>query len=495
MVDVACKSRWNRIVRSEKIEGNMRRSVAIVLVALGSCGGTPSSVRDAGTDQIDARENDRPAGDIADVAEDRAEGVAQDVANDLTPGHEPGRLFDNCLAGWPNSPATAPLPVPSLDIEARVLWSKPLATSGSVNRPILATSNGVAIALFADLYLATKEGVVTTAFHSAAPGVLAPPVADPAGNLYVADAGYIYSLDSTGAERWRRPVGANASQGEFAFPSYGLLAEDGTLYWNMLDGGLWRVRSTDGSPRGPAAALGLRGGARYLIAGVGQTVFVGDDDGGLSLVNAETGAWGPPVVDESGWRPLGIMGGSRIGLVAYGYVAGDASETQVFDPCGRPRWKVPGSFSRPVAIGFDDQLVVRDRVPMGTGFAESVRKFSADGALIAGPESTGSVAGGVLGADDVLYLLVCSRSPSTFDTKVTLEARDSSLKTKWMVDVPSSVCPAELALAPGGIVYTVANGSPSQLLAVQTKSPGPAPVAWSRRFGKDETGNMWIGSP
>jgi hypothetical protein len=183
------------------------------------------------------------------------------------------------------------------------------------------------------------------------------------------------------------------------------------------------------------------------------------------------------------------MAGGKIGLIAYGYRKGDASETQVFDYCGRLRWKVDGGYSRPVTVGFDDALIVRDRVPTGGGYNESIRKFSADGQLLAGPEQTASVAGAALGADGTLYLLECAGQSAT------IEARDDALKTLWSIPLESETCPREVLLAPGGILYTASEGDPGQLIAIQTTSPGPANVSWNRRFGRDGTGNMWIGPP
>jgi hypothetical protein len=196
---------------------------------------------------------------------------------------------------------------------------------------------------------------------------------------------------------------------------------------------------------------------------------------------ADTGAWIGEVVGQG----LYIIGGYDLGiLVARGT---EKSDVSVYDTCGSFRWSVPGDYAVPLAITFDDDLIVMDRTPSGAG-ADSfaLRRFSKDGELRAGPVPISDQACGstFVGSDDTFYYV--GYVPSGPSQGYRLWALDSSLDQKWVIPFP--FCPEAAVLADDGRIFAVRTG---QVAAVQTTSPGPARVSWGQ-IGRDARATRWL---
>ena len=184
--------------------------------------------------------------------------------------------------------------------------------------------------------------------------------------------------------------------------------------------------------------------------------------------------------------------GYQIGIVSTRVVDVDAETTEadVLDSCWRRRWQVPGNYAVPLVITFGDDLIVMDRVPNGHSSPldhdYALRRFSKDGARVAGPVSVPDQFCGraFVGADDTFYFVGGSTDA------YRLRAYDSSLAQLWTTVLPH--CPDAALLNSDGKLFT-ARGFDAKLAAVQTTSPGPAPVSWSHAVGRDARANPWLG--
>jgi hypothetical protein len=244
--------------------------------------------------------------------------------------------------------------------------------------------------------------------------------------------------------------------------------------------------------------------ARQIDVGLSQSEKLADvlflDRTGLATAGAgvralgtfspSTGMWRGEISDGMGWFPPNAFGGWSIGIVAYGYrnTSTESSETIVLDPCGKLRWRVPGTFSWPLAIGFDDDLFVRDRVPSTGTYAHSIRRFARDGQLLAGPVDTRHPTWAFIGADRSLVLVTCDL-PTTSE----VVALDMSLNKLW--SVPLGGCASSAVLDEMGKLFVVRQGNPPSLLSIQTTSPGQAAVSWGRNGGRDSHATHWLSSP
>jgi outer membrane protein assembly factor BamB len=264
-----------------------------------------------------------------------------------------------------------------------------------------ALDNGVALTSGDSLLVLDSKGTIATTVSKPQPtGAISSPLADSTG-IFFADSQSTYHVDRAGHELWRQMLGANLAASEFAAPAPPVLdPQSGRLYVSGLDGALWTFAASDGHviSRRP-----LPGGRvpRVIQMGLSGLLFV--DRTGLSAAGPSVPAIGPFSPDDSlwkgelddgmGWRPENAIAGGDIGIVAYGYrgSTGEERQTVVLDHCGKLRWRVPGDFSWPVAISFADDLITQDREPSGSGgHTQTIRRFSKDGALLAGPVSTDS---------------------------------------------------------------------------------------------------------
>lgn len=168
-----------------------------------------------------------------------------------------------------------------------------------------------------------------------------------------------------------------------------------------------------------------------------------------------------------------------------GDIATETTEVSVLDPCGQLRWRVPGSHAVPLAITFDDDLIVLDRTPTGGNqHSFALRRFSKDGVLRAGPvRVTDTFCGqSFVGADDTFYYT------GGASDGYRLHAFDSSLHEIWAIPFPH--CPDSAVLGPDGKLFT-ARGTDGRLVAIQTTSPGPGGVSWGQ-VGRDARATRWL---
>ena len=366
------------------------------------------------------------------------------------------------------------------------------------------TGSGVSLSYGDTLHIFDGDGNLVTSVRKAQAQEndgISSPVAAPDGSLYFADRSYAYRVDGMGRPIWQKPFGADQSAGRASAQATSLaLDPSGRLYVSALDGKVWTFRGEDGQVLS-SVDLGLwQNNRRYLYFGLGEIVAV--DRGGIAtagpgiaamgLISPQTSTWLGEVAIGDGSAPTGAFAGYDIGLVATAYVSttSEVAETDVFDRCGNFRWRVPGSYAVPLAITFDDDLIVMDRVPNGRPSPSdhdfSLRRFSKDGILIAGPTSVSDTFCGrsFVGSDDTFYYT------GGASDGYRLRAFDSALHEIWAIPFPH--CPEAAVLSTGGKIFTARGGVGGKLVAVQTTSPGPAPVSWPQAVGRDARATLWL---
>jgi len=92
-----------------------------------------------------------------------------------------------------------------------------------------------------------------------------------------------------------------------------------------------------------------------------------------------------------------------------------------------------------------------------------------------------------LGADDVLYF--CDTAGTGF------VGLDASLAVTVQIPLASVRCSGgQVVLNQGGVLFFSCTDTSHRagICAVQTASPGPAPVSWPRQYGHDGRSTFWL---
>jgi outer membrane protein assembly factor BamB len=357
------------------------------------------------------------------------------------------------------------------------------------------TGNGVALSSGNALLVYDGDGNRLASVKATGP--ISSPVAGADGSIYFADSISARRVDASGRPVWQTPLGASEDEREVT-PGKLALDTAGRLYISASDGKLWILRSEDGSVVSSVSLGLLQGRARGIELGIGEVLLVdrsgsaatGSKSAALGLLSTRGGGWVGEVTIGTGTHTPWSIAGHDIGLVVSAYVGNDTerdkTDTLVLDPCGRMRWRVPGDYTVPLAISYEDDLIVMDRSPRGSGAYEfALRRFSRDGDIVAGPvEVPDAFCGrGFVGADDTFYY-----TGWTSDG-YRLRAFDSSLHERWSIPFPH--CPDAAVMNGDGKIFT-AKGTSAKLLAVQTPSPGPGRVSWGQVTG-DVRATRWLG--
>lgn len=394
-----------------------------------------------------------------------------------------------CIQDWPARSAGVAKAAP-LVVQTGILWTKALPTStaaAAIGRGMAVTGSGVAFASGYTLLVYDGDGGLVASVPKPQPtGYISSPVAGPDGSLYFADSMATYRVDGMGGPIWQQPLGA--SQTATGAPRAPALDPAGRLHVSAMDGNLWTFRAEDGLVVS-SVSLGLwQNTPRYINSGFGNILIV--DRSGIAAAGSGIGAYGLMAADTGSWvgevtgDGLYIIGGYDLGvLVGRGT---DTSDLSVYDACGNFRWRVPGNYAVPLAITFDDDLIVMDRTPTGApspnNYSFALRRFSKDGALRAGPVAVSDQFCGYsfVGADDTFYYA------GGASDGYRLRAFDASLNQTQVIPFP--FCPVAAALADSGKIFAARTG---QLAAVQTTSPGPARVSWAQ-IGRDARATLWL---
>jgi hypothetical protein len=362
------------------------------------------------------------------------------------------------------------------------------------------TGTGVAFSQTSTLFIYDGGGTLVASVQgtpSSAPyPAVSSPVTELDGSVYFADVAFAYGLDASGKTIWKTPMGGTGGQ----YAGTPVLDGSGQLYVPGADGNIRVFRVTDGLLLSTLSLGLLNGRPRWIDAGIGKVLVIdktglataGPSVAAYGLMSTVTGSWVGELALGDGTAAPYTIAGPDIGLVLVPVVDSNAGKSQVavYDKCGNLRWKVPGDYALAMAITFNDDLIVMDRVPNGNpaplNYDFSLRRFSKDGMLIAGPVSVPDQFCGkaFVGADDTFYFT------GSASDGYRLRAFDASLNQIWTIPFP--YC-ADAAILNGDGKIFAARGVGGKLAAVQTTSPGPAPVSWSHAVGRDARGTRWIG--
>jgi hypothetical protein len=490
-------------IRPARRGGRVQSGVAVLLLGAGGCllagcggnGGRPTVARDAGRERPSGRMDGGPADSGSTDA-----GPTDAGPQTPTDGGADAAQFLSCIEAWPvhASPRVA-----SLAATPRLLWNSAVPIRGRGGGGTwAATGQGVALSVSEGYVVLAGDGSVAASGATAAGDPVSGPAAGPDGSLYFADLANVFRIDPAGSRVWQTSLGTGAAgPNEFVSPGVPLLDAAGHVVVSGLDGALDVVNREDGS----VAASWPSGssGPKPVQAGVSDVAFTQTrDPAHPNAVTAFSLTAGAPIGALSVGSPqfptsVALLG-FQIGIVATAYLdlTAETTQTVVFDPCGRPRWTVPGGYSFPLLLGFDDDLIVQDLVPAGGGqYQGALRRFSKDGVLLAGPVAFPGprVTGAALGADGVISLV-------WGNGKSLVGVDSASLATVWSVPLDGTIglevlnqdgilfasCGLDISSAGGSLTTTL------HVCAIQTPSPGPADVSWGRTAGRDERSTLWL---
>lgn len=461
---------------------------------------------DAGDDAKDAPadmdiERDAPA-EAVDTRDAPADmGVQEDADSG---GDVPQETSFNCIEGWPSAPSPPPVPAAPLAVQPRILWTTALPPAGANSPAMVATGTGVGVVWGSGVTFVDGEGNITGRYDGPPEGeLLSFAAAGTDGSLYLADSTSAFRLDPDSQVVWRTKLDPSRTQGEFRFPPPPLLDHLGRLYVAGLDGNLWTFESQTGSviwkqriglAPGNAQARSLQMGVAGALIADARGVFAPGTTYPIGAFSPSNGTWSGALSDGVGWYPSYAIAGWDIGIVATGSLDSslETKETIILDRCGKLRWRVPGQYGNPIAITFNDDLIVRDLVRSGNTYISSMRRFSRDGSLLAGPVSVEWPIHAYVGADDTLYLVTCDQLGGT---KSSLIALGPSLQQVWKLQLPDGGCSTNGVLNQDGRLFTFTIvGGQEAVLAIQTTSPGVAPVSWPIYGHRDARSTGWLSS-
>lgn len=396
---------------------------------------------------------------------------------------------NQCVTGWPaeGEPFAPADPLPG--VMPGVLWRTQLRSA--MGDWLLLTGDRLAFAAGGSLYLLDHDGNLVRRRGSPAFESITSAVADRDGNFYFAGHS-VYSVDRDGEFRWLAPLPGDdgvfprATGRMIMSPDGGLYfgATDGHMYAFDADGGAlrWRTRVTGDGERPPA-----------VLAGAGDAVLAIARDGEpkAQLWNAATGEPLAHFVGPRGERH-GAMFGRRLGIVTqrmedrggpYPWM-----HVAVLDTCARERWRVPAERPQwPVLIGPNDRLFVVERDDV-EGSPTFVSVYDEAGARVAGPVEMPIP--WAIGADGTVYAVACD-SPA-YDGPSRLSAYDAELRELWTLPL-GDACPmaGPVIDEQGRLYFAWWVQGVTEIVAVQTASPGLAATSWPARR-RDARGTAWL---
>jgi outer membrane protein assembly factor BamB len=387
-----------------------------------------------------------------------------------------------CIGNLPKDPHNAT--VQPLDAGLAELWRVTLQFTASNPQTVL-VGNRVVVSAGQTIHALSPAGSLLWQNGDFTVMRISGPTADPDGNIYYAGSS-IRSVDPQGATRWTVPLGPNLSVSESHYTKQLLYSPDGGLYVAASDGCFYALNAEDGAVRwkreGVAIANGLTRTARL---GVGDTVFL--DDIPYDAATGEPS--GNPVVAG---LDLSLAGASYDGLMGYydeTVGANDYIHAYFIDFCMLPVWSLANKDNwRFKLAGFGNALVVQHHEYP----AQDWLLMGSDGGVMKGP-TTDSGFPATIGADGTIYMTRCT--DQTGAGNYIVAAYSSDLAPLWTLDVgPPCWFPAAPALADDGEMYLVRDAKLTEVIAIQTQSPGLARVAMpTPLFNNRRTG--WLGSP
>ena len=409
----------------------------------------------------------------------------------------PQNVANQCVPGWPAARTPAAYVAP-LDATPALLW-RARVTGGVPNDWIVLAGDQVAFTAGGRLFLRSRvDGSDQGGRSSVAFERVSSAVVDEAGHFHFVGQN-AYSVDAQSAWRWLRPLeGKGGADYYKAAPSAGktsALAPDGTLYVGASDGALYAIDTRDGTQKWRREVGVPREGDR------GPTVLGGI--GGALLATTVSKSEKPSLFDAQTGKPLqswkspegplhGVFFAPTLGIVTQH--VGDHGgpypwmDVTVLDRCGVPRWSLPASRPQwPVLIGPAEELYLVERDDR-LNSPTFVSAYDPAGKRILGPVEAAPP--WAIGKDGTIYAVQCD-APG-HDGPSRLIAYGVDLAEKWRLELGDSCPSAGPVIGDDGKLYfTWYIDSGTELVAVQTTSPGLADAPWPARR-RDQRGTAWV---
>ena len=402
----------------------------------------------------------------------------------------PSTLYNACIEDWPDERPPF-IEAPSIaDVEPAILWRKRV-TSAPPGDSLLLFGDKVAFASSSRFYAVDRETAEVEATITAGRESVTSAVYDEQGNAYFA--GYsLYSVAPDGSYRWMVPL--RGIDGAIIRARGRLvLGPEGGLFFGASDGQLYCFESADGSLRWRNALTGADQALPMVVGGIGNALLAFSPEGSWrpQLWNRRNGNAMATFTSPEGER-YGALIGTRLGIVTQRMEDRGGSypwmHISVLDQCAKERWHLPAERPQwPVLIGPGDRLFVveRDDYPDSP---TSVSVYGPDGDRVAGP--TEMAIPWAIGADGAIYAVACD-SPG-LEGPSRLYAYDPDLQERWMVPL-GDACPMAGPVIDdqGRLFFTWSYERVTEVVAVQTQSPGLAPTSWPTRRA-DDRGTGWV---
>jgi outer membrane protein assembly factor BamB len=412
--------------------------------------------------------------------------------------------FSTCITDWPKGPDAPPALAPPLNVAApRVLWRNPIGVvldHGGYNAGLVLSGTNLVAATGTGITIIDKVGNSTELsgwighnfdFASSV-------TTDPAGDMYFTAPSGTYALTADGKAKWAQregaiPYGEGMSGRPFGTPL--ALDPNGILYGASNDGQLRAFSTKDGGVLWRAKPALVDYSKPYFLAvqgGAGSVVFVGVGGEGTAVFDSRTGVeLGRMRLDDG--TDHGALG------FALGFTGTVFDGKVFFDNCGHERWRSPflhddshvfwgGILSLPeIYPAFTPALDSNSYAIPGT---EEMAYYDPDGNTVVGPKP-GKGFPVAVGADGTVYTVNCR-----YANENRLYAYSPTLDELWRLNLgKNSWCPmGNGVLDSDGVLYFVIpdeNKPVTDVIAIQTKSPGLAPSAWPM-IRHDNRGTMWL---
>jgi outer membrane protein assembly factor BamB len=410
----------------------------------------------------------------------------------------PPQVANRCLTGWPEAAAPVAAKAPLARTPA-LLWRVPV-TGASPNDWILLSGDKVAFTAGGRLFLRHRsDGSDAGGRSSAGFERVSSAAIDAAGNYYFVGQS-TYSVDASAAWRWKVPLaGAPGTNVYKDAPSAGrtlAMSPVGMLYVGADDGALYAIDSKDGASKWRRDVASVSDGDRgpIVLGGIGDAIVTTTRSKTTrpSVFDAHTGEPLQRWATDEGPLFAALMA-PTLGIVTERMAdhGGSYPWMDVFalDACGRTRFHLAATRPQwPVLVGADESLYVveRDDTPGSDTF---VSVYDVAGKRVKGPIAAAPPWG--LGADGTVYAAQCD-APGHDGPSRLIAYDGETFAEKWRVELGAS-CPSAGPVidAEGRLYFTWFIDHYTELVAVQTQSPGLAETPWPTRR-HDAQGTAWV---
>jgi outer membrane protein assembly factor BamB len=402
----------------------------------------------------------------------------------------PATVANRCVDEWPASPpgeGSLAQPIGGVT-PGTIVWHRAV-THNVIRGQLLWTPDLLYMTGGGRIYLLDHAGHLQATHVTAGYEGVGSATVDDAGNVYYVGEN-VYSVDKQGNWRFITPIDPATNP----FAGGQILRRDDTIFFTASDGDLYAVDTSTGmrlwrrevgkNIANPAAILG----------GVGNAILVitRGTSPSSKLYDVSTGAPIASFTTDKGDPTYGEMIGGTIGIVTerqddttgpYPWM-----HISALDPCSRPRWTIdPSRPQWPALIAPNDDLLVVERDDV-QGSPTFVSRYSPDGTKVVA--SAPAAPPWAIGADGTIYGVTCD-SPG-YEGPSRLIAYDPSLHELWRLELGPSCPTTTPVIGDDGIMYFGRwVGDVTDLIAVQTSSPGLAKSGWPTRR-HDALGTGWV---